>query len=430
MSYITNDCLRVWGVLILLQFLGSSAVAQLDYYKLSDYKYPDVGRKVSRLSPDIFYSNANSNALSKTEVMRIGVDFSGWNIANTREFQKNFNYQFSSDLRRQKEGAADVVKGVDFFIQLNLENRFFLKPKRFIELASDLYFDFNDRGEISETKNFFSWISVAPKYGFGRIENVTDAWQAMVMLEELKKQGYLIEENIGDEEIERFAQVISDVRNYRNPDGRLEDIAEFQRITEFLIENKYVHVDDYGLFAIIKDVYDFESFVQRQHGSSFKAGPEFYTSRRKNNLDLVEVEEFRIYSGILKYERFRAIDAHWQLDQTYAIKGGVWNFSPSFLSTFNTFDYYELSADITLGNFLSQRTFMSLSAFFVYRNFLDNPSLTYNGFLRYTYNYYISPKFRINLNASFNLLSNNDGASLLQDRHEAVLRFGIDYFFH
>ena len=62
-------------------------------------------------------------------------------------------------------------------------------------------------------------------WGIGRIENVTDARQAIYILEDFKKNGILSRDLTKDELFE-FAQLISTVKNKRFLDSRLHRIDE------------------------------------------------------------------------------------------------------------------------------------------------------------------------------------------------------------
>ena len=98
-------------------------------------------------------------------------------------------------------------------------------------------------------------LTFAPKLGlgFGRIEDVTDARQAIYMLEALHKNGVLSRQ-LSNEEVVALAQKISSEKNKRFFDSRLHKIDEISAVDSFFVASKALSKNDASYFTALYDM--------------------------------------------------------------------------------------------------------------------------------------------------------------------------------
>jgi len=151
-----------------------------------------------------------------------------------------------------------------------------------------------------------------------------------------------------NEEINHFAAEISRIKNFRNSDGRLEDIMEYKALFKYIVDNEIIDTKQEESFAILKDAYEFKDFTLRRSGNSFEIGLNLIGQFEKVNLDQSRYQGY--FLGIVaEYESRKVLNNIFQLDQVYTFTTGSWNLNRWNETTFDDFLYTKFNADWTIG---------------------------------------------------------------------------------
>lgn len=243
--------------LLMLCILGTTLAgnAQDKNFDLSKYKFPDYKRHQLELN---FNSSGNKHKSSQDDPTIAGNDYitkSQVNSNSTFSLNYEFNYltrkridflysSFSGqfDYAKQKNSGVQtkqISPNIDF--EIKGSRRYYPKGdnKFFLEVAPDLRYNFDqskqttgeniDENTRSNTLDFL----VDMGLGLGRMENVSDLWQAYYILVKLKQQESLSRE-LTENDIFEFASFTSKLKNKRFFDARLRKIAELQALDSLL----------------------------------------------------------------------------------------------------------------------------------------------------------------------------------------------------
>ncbi len=270
-------------IIFLFLFLTATiyTYGQYDSYKLSNYKNPDYKRK----SLDIGINSSgdfSKNTSENNNAMDGNLSFSFNQIRNSRKVQDKTNISLSTDasMNRKSNGVDKKYRNFGTAISLNQKAHYYVVDEKFIEISPLGNIGYNyDKNRDSSTyyidqyhKKFSGDISVDLGIGQGRIENVTDARQAVYILTELQKKGYL-KRQLDQEEIDNFAHQISLIKNKRQYDAREKLIDEITYINKYLVEHGYVDEDNTAeYFLTLNDNWQYGDKDERFSGSRFKFG--------------------------------------------------------------------------------------------------------------------------------------------------------------
>lgn len=110
-----------------------------------------------------------------------------------------------------------------------------------------------------------------PKVGFGlgRLESVEDAYQTIILLNELSQKNRLSRELDGND-IFKLAQHISRVKNKRFLDSRLRKIDEITAVDSFLVQHKFIDSSDARYFTTLYDMWEYGALNTRKSGQEFE----------------------------------------------------------------------------------------------------------------------------------------------------------------
>ena len=280
----SNQILQ-YSLKAVLLLLCSQISAQIADYPLADYVRPDLQRITS------FYGGTFSirNQQNKLIGQELDTDFSLSLSPRWRQtvFKNTERHQIQSwislDLRMNYSKDNDFQKTINIFelnpiIRRGLSKKTFFKNTNFFDLGYGVVMDetalfyrdtINDSRDVES--EFRGELDLSIYFGKGRIELVNDAWHAHTILEMLEEQD-LLEKSISVEQIEAFANRISEIKNFRNTDFRLEGIAEFESLCEHLVENGIMDAEKYRSFAVLLDAWQYESFINRESGNEWKFG--------------------------------------------------------------------------------------------------------------------------------------------------------------
>ena len=239
---------------------------QVQDFDLTTFKTPDTEFQRLRLSPSASFFRNNDNFQSDND-LRLVLFGNYDKLLLTRK--KNSissafsNFSFFND---------DDSSNLELFASFSNLSQYYFQPKRFFELDYGLsanYDRFSSDGNSNNSTTLS--VGVAPKIGFGRIENVSNARHSGVILKILEKEG-LLKKTPSQEDMYLMAEEMTRIKNQRVIDFRFEDIYEFETMINFLVENGFVDPSDYKFFSVFQDAWRFEDFTIRQHGQNILIG--------------------------------------------------------------------------------------------------------------------------------------------------------------
>lgn len=423
----------------------STTYAQIENFKLSDYKLPNLERRTLE---------TNFNFSGNNNYQKIEENFNDYEQKENRNnynggFNINYNYylnnlkiqrfsnlklSLSSNINNHRTDGISKTKNnsINPSINYQLINRMFFEKEKFIE--TDLNFDWlyynsnyylkdleNNIVSIDENnKNMDMTISIPIKAGIGRIEEVQDARQAVYIFQELSKIDRSSQEKTNGEII-KFAELISQIKNRRFFDSRLREIAEIETLDSFLVVNNYIKKSDAKYFTTLKDFWDYGNRAYRKSGSRY-AGvvvPEYSYQHKKNTNDLTSEENkstLNVYGINLGVEinREKPIDLYWQNSISFHGYYGISNRKYKDIDNKERTPKMDLGVSQTIGYYPNTRTDFVFGYSLKYLQIFnkdDKEDITYADNLKnidadiyLSINYYISPQFRLSFNTSLDYL--------------------------
>lgn len=419
-------------LLIFAILFTSTCYGQVSNYDISNYLFPDFQRKTLSINPQLGFSFFNSTQFDNHNSGSFGFAAVGTSISNSRKRQSNLTYTANSDYDYYSEDTLNSEKTKDFNSRLGIENetRFFFKPKRYFEAAGRAayrYRDMNVVGEVENRKLTELNVSLIPKLGFGRIENISDAWHALTIIEELQKAG-CIKKDLTHEEITALADELRRLKNTRNVDFRLENIYEFEQLAKYFIDNGLASAEQYRFFAVLDDAYSFEAFTTREQGQAFTIGTDVSLDYSKEHQEPIGTNSIRSYALVLGYEKNNAISSDWQFIQSYNLKGGFLAYGLSGTQGTSRSNLLELTTHHELGYYLNQRTNFSLPL--NTRISQRESDMLIIAAIFPTLNYYFSPQLRFSIHARVSLYQQNFSDNPNINYQNGNLSAGINYFFY
>jgi hypothetical protein len=316
--------------------------AQYDDFDISKYKLPDI--KTSSLDLQV---NLNHNFQSIHDEGETDFDYTSQSItgvlyADFYHFRNSEKYQGSQTLsivynpNYRKTIRNDMTEKYNYnyaSINYNSINRFYGKSSYFVELLPSVYYSpytinssYDDNSEKSIEHIFI--VSAPVSFGYGRIEPVQDGRLAIYIIDELEKEGRIV--NRPDEKtILKLAGEISRIKRKRFFDSRIRKIEELQTIDSFLVATNIVSQNDIVYFSHLNDQWDYAFGPERNSGFSVNFGFNnmFHLARDwSESIDgsadpvssLIKLNEFTVGGfGMLQYSK--PLNLRWQSDLTFRL---------------------------------------------------------------------------------------------------------------
>ncbi len=280
-------------IILGLLLMASGTKAQLDQFRLSDYKLPEVERRLLDFDLNLYGHNFQYNFRDTYPNDK----YSGSNFNNDIRLRYNY-FQSNETMQRNhniglsfSHGYSNTKEDGDL-----LNKHRIITPQIFAELVNRKY---NDRNQFFEYNldsrilynNYETYTNpeiynygadfkidaiiltaaVPLKIGIGRVEPVQDARQAVYIFEKLGDIERLSAPG-SDEEIIRFAQLISHLQNKRFFDSRLKTIEDLEAIDAFLRSEGYILQSDASYFATLADYWAFGNTPVRMSGRRLSLG--------------------------------------------------------------------------------------------------------------------------------------------------------------
>ena len=416
--------MKSFHALLLFFFLSTTSLfAQIEDFDISQYALREVNLKQLDFSAAL-----GGNSQSTSSTLNLGT-YSG--ITNTLGLAYN---HFISTSALQKEANFTILNDFSYrntalFMGLSSEDvirnrtnayishtkRFYLQPKRFISATYNLRVNntFNSainnggiRGLENELRLNFS---ASVQYGFGRIEPVTDAWHALRILKDFESLG-ILSRNPTQHEIRALAKVLSNLAYDRIFDHRLARIRHIQILDEHIAATGLVDKFDGVYFTSLYDMYQFGVQKDRYSGERFSFGPEVQgdTYSLANNDNMRSTSTYYSIPLLVQYDFNNPLNQKWQLDIHASLRTG---FEGKKVNSFSYFIKPEFL--VSLGYYPSSRTSFE-AQFHIQTKFISKPTfigtsdkLQYNSTLRGVFNYYLSPRTRLEANLSYQYLHNS-----------------------
>ncbi|PLX01505.1 MAG: hypothetical protein C0595_14425 [Marinilabiliales bacterium] len=434
------------ALLLIIISLSLNGFTQLSSFDLSKYKLPNLERRTLdtyfNFNGRNNYFKINDTLYSRYQKFATNSYNSNINIGynyylNSEKYQRDavLRLDFLSSFYNQKEDDELDYKNNDLTPSLFYQytNRKYFNPKTFFETDLLLHYQYRNNiiyslspmtnrtektGDIQSHKIL---AAIPLKIGRGRIEQVQDARHAVYILKELTKVGS-ITEDLSDEDILEFATLISEIKNRRYFDSRLQKIAEIVSVDSFLVSKGYITEQDAKYFTTLNDYWTYGDQQIRQNGTriSFALTPGYYFNTYTDITDQLSYREadydinaISIDGGFeLKHEKL--ISQTWQNTIDLIVYGGYTSGKKNDRLNSIKENFKVPSAQLgffqTIGFYPSTRTDAGFRYSIQYTQLFDktntNQSIGFDGQAAKAatdlwVNYYISPKFRLYFSLSF-----------------------------
>lgn len=426
------------SVLALFQFTFVSA--QVETFKLSDYKLTDINY---RSWDNTLNYNGNQNklfarvadtVLTKDYYNRL--DYTG-NITlyqNSRPKQRRTNIGlYFSGFRQGNEYTKRSESKYYFWqtsVQLSDMHRFYHAKNIFFEVEPKFSYNFyqdyrysedafaKTESRTSNNRHIYS-VGVPVKVGQGRLERVEDARQAVYLLQQLKKRGRLRTE-VSHEKILELTAFVSKLRNKRFFDFRLQRIYQLEQLDSFFIANDILSKHDAKYFAATMDYWMYGGGPVRSSGKRFSMafypifGQSFgnYTQYGTSLSTKTEYDNrmFQLFAGP-EYRWEKVINQKWQSSffASAYVGSRKSKLKDKFLASESERDVllpgFQFSARHILGFYPTTRTFLTWSNYFRHDRITEPKEPPFGtDVFNYQQNivgsdlgltYYVSPRFRV-----------------------------------
>jgi len=434
--------MRKLHLLLGILLLTITVNAQINTFDLSSYKLPDIKRHQLDINAGFdggnkyydSYQRLDSDYTEKSN--GIGGDFG----IGYRFYRNSENYQgnqyvgigLRSDYSDERDEDGYVGEELYFSnnFQINSNNRFYMNNKFFLEsdlLFTQYYSKSDENYDLNNVENINKDLSLNVRLGlgYGRIEEVQDAWLATYILKDLQENGKLTRTPT-NEEILEFSSLISQLKNERFFDARLQKIKEIEEVDKFLQSKNLIENADARYFTAVNDNWDNAATQIRTSGNrlSFliipyiKSSSNFYEI---DNLSIVyttdrNITEYKV-QALLILNNAKPIDLHWQRSFSVSLSG---NYMKGLYKTIydDINNETEISSpqlismlDYIIKYYPNSRTNLSMGAYINFKNYfgkeeIDNIENDINHLnitpgINFSLNYYISPQLM--LDASYNI---------------------------
>ncbi len=332
---------------VLVLGIAFMANAQVDSFKLADYKLPYLKRKALETSISLSGKNRNMNNekkyLSEESTYKttnfhnnLNIEYTDFVNIQKRQSQSMFSFDFLSDFSKDKSDNGTVTAKhnanmLQPVFHIQRIDRFYFVPKLFFELAPladykfvRYYTDNNNLPTSPYNENTRKMqdgkLQIALKFGKGRITQVQDARHAIYFLEAFKKLDRM-KADLTNDEITELANLIAKLKNDRVYDIRLNDISDIQAVDSFFTAHDYISKSDAKYFTTLSDMWRYGNIYERFSGTriSFAVVPAFRfssfdSSDKTSNSESVSNwndKAFSIDAGF-EFVHQKPIDLYWQ----------------------------------------------------------------------------------------------------------------------
>lgn len=207
-----------------------------------------------------------------------------------------------------------------------------------------------NNSDFGRSHNFWTNINLQVGAGIGRIENVTEAQQAVFMADALTKKS-ILSRDINRAELFSLAQEMSRIKNKRFLDSRLRLMDEVSHVDSFLVSTKLITKSDSRYFTTLYDIWLYGAAFERLSGQTlvFRIYSNLYasTSQAKYSYEISEIANYdEIFQGFssenyisLIYQYEKPLNQRWQHSVSAQLNG--------VLDTYNARSDNQINNDTT-----------------------------------------------------------------------------------
>ena len=299
------------------------------YNSRTDYSYLDRDSK-----------NENSNFIGN-----ISSSFSHYvntrkkisNLTGNLSFRENY-YSYKNEQTFKDNNSTSVnnesILSQQNSLNMNWSNKWYFSNLTYMDygINSNIYYNFrqdktkNQSQDSNEKQKDFS-LNIYPQIGvgYGRIESVRDARQAVYIANALSKTKVL-SRNLSDDELFELSQKISTVKNKRFLDSRLHLIDEISTVDSFFVNNNLLIDNGAAYFTTLYDMWRYGDSFSRSSGYeiSFVARPYYGYQNIKYTPEIRDViynSNRHIISLNFSYEK--PFKLNWQHSLAAEVSGGI-----------------------------------------------------------------------------------------------------------
>ena len=350
--------------------------------------YVNTRKKISSLIGNLSFRESYSSSKNKQSF----TDDNSTNIDNeSRSFQQNSLLSMSWSNKWYFSELIFMDYGINSNISYNFTQ---YKTKNQSE-------DSNQK-----QKDFFLNISPQLGIGYGRIENVRDARQAVYIANALSKNKVLTR-NLSNDELFELSQIISTVKNKRFLDSRLHLIEEITSVDSFFVDNNLLADNGAVYFTTLYDMWQYGDLFSRNSGYeiSFLIRP-YYDYRNVKYTptirDFINNSTQHIVSLNFSYEK--PFKLNWQHSLSADVSGGIGSSSEEKKQTDNNYKIstknkgFSAFAGYSLGYYPNTRTNIRVATSQqISKNIYDGErrSTDFQSMLNAYLYYYFSPNLRL-----------------------------------
>ncbi|MDR2839658.1 MAG: hypothetical protein LBV75_00100 [Paludibacter sp.] len=224
--------------------------------------------------------------------------------------------------------------------------------------------------------------------GYGRMENVEDARQAVYIANALSKK-HILARNLSNEELLELSQQISTIKNKRFLDARLHLTDEISTVDSFFVKKDLLSNAGAAYFTTLYDMWQYGALFSRKAGYeiSFITHPR-YTYQYLHNIPELEGVVNNLNQTILEnglvFNYEKPVKLNWQ----HSVEVGGFANNSKYLSAWTSY---------SLGYYPNTRTNIQAKVWQQIRNQVDKYSdySNYMAGLNVSVNYYFSPYLKI-----------------------------------
>ncbi|MDL2281784.1 hypothetical protein LJC44_01530 [Parabacteroides sp. OttesenSCG-928-G06] len=396
-------------VLVCLLFSINLNAQYYDSFDLKKYYTPDIVRNELDLN---FNSEGFSNKNDDDDTHYLKGDVSGYfmHLKNTRKFvgQHLTKLRYSGELYKntennQKKNTHDIT------LEYTNISKIYFPNKMFFHTGGELSTGVNrNKANDIVDKDIFLDISIPLMVGYGRIEDVTDARQAIYILDNLSKNKVL-KRTLTEEEVFVFSQIISRVKNKRFLDSRLRLIDEIATVDSFFVDNGLITESSATYFTTLYDYWMYGDRFKRGAGYEIEAGIKpaysyFYSKygngSSKNN--------YPVINAIAAFSYEKPVNLYWQNSINATLMAQYADYKPK--NAIHSKDYQlALSGTYMWGYYPTSRTNINMgiteTAALVKQKMEDNYGEISRGYINTSLflkaYYYFSPQLRLSADVAF-----------------------------
>ncbi len=434
--------------LFLMLFISMNLFSQINTYDISKYHIPDHNYRSLVFDFDLSGNGETSKKIKQNSSYKTNTEFDSRFNLGAEYNNSKYTYNKQRDFRIETNIKPSISSFIDnnnndkitkfrndFNLYFIYNNRTYYKNNRYFEIGgntSNSYkFKNTDKNlDKYESHQFADNIFLYLRHGHGRVENVTNAWIAYRIYEDLDKRALLQDANsITHEDIDQLADLITIINTERFHDYRIHRLENYKALYNHMAA--HTTNNDIEVLMSLNDMYHFAAnyrvYNTRLSGSRFSYGimPSLVFQKTiKTDIEPFENLHYGAHAEI-KYENYKPINEKWQRDFLISILFGAKNLEADNIT-------HDVTNKITyrLSYYPTSRTTISSNITILNNNKYtdDELKLAYASFKwNNLVSYYLSP--RVSLGFSFAVNGQIDQNENYKDNKSIDYKFssGIEY---